>query len=74
MKLPFHYLSLQTGLCFTAADNPNHTSKWDEVDKMLEYMETDTILYREVSSITENLFVLVIMRIGYSLLGYISFL
>ena len=53
MKLPFHYFSLQTGLCFTAADNPNHTSKWDEVDKMLEYMETDTILYREVSSITE---------------------
>lgn len=36
-----------TGLSFTVVDNPHHASKYDVVAKMLEYMETDTILYRE---------------------------
>ncbi|KAK7066264.1 ATP synthase mitochondrial F1 complex assembly factor 2 [Halocaridina rubra] len=36
-----------TGLSFTVVDNPHRATKWDIVDKMLEYMETDTILYRE---------------------------
>ncbi|XP_068209903.1 ATP synthase mitochondrial F1 complex assembly factor 2 [Palaemon carinicauda] len=38
-----------TGLSFTVTDNPLHSSKWDVVDKMLDYLETDTILYREGS-------------------------
>lgn len=36
-----------TGLSFTVADNPLHSTKWDVVNKMLDYMDTDTILYRE---------------------------
>lgn len=38
---------VQTGLSYTVIDNPNHETKWDTVDKTLEYLDTDTLLYRE---------------------------
>ncbi|XP_050728869.1 ATP synthase mitochondrial F1 complex assembly factor 2-like [Eriocheir sinensis] len=36
-----------TGLSYTVVDNPNHETKWDTVDKTLEFLDTDTLLYRE---------------------------
>ncbi|KAG0719624.1 ATP synthase mitochondrial F1 complex assembly factor 2 [Chionoecetes opilio] len=36
-----------TGLSCTVIDNPNHETKWDTVNKILEYLDTDTLLYQE---------------------------
>ncbi|XP_063887901.1 ATP synthase mitochondrial F1 complex assembly factor 2-like isoform X3 [Scylla paramamosain] len=36
-----------TGLSYTVIDNPNHETKWDTVHKTLEYLDTDTLLFRE---------------------------
>ncbi|XP_045106376.1 ATP synthase mitochondrial F1 complex assembly factor 2-like isoform X2 [Portunus trituberculatus] len=38
-----------TGLSYTVIDNPNHETKWDTVHKTLEYLDTDTLLFREES-------------------------
>lgn len=34
-----------TGLCNTAIDNPTKTTKYDLVDNILDFLETDTILF-----------------------------
>lgn len=36
-----------TGLSNTVIDNPNRLNKWDIVNKILEYLDTDTLLYRD---------------------------
>ncbi|RXG73053.1 ATP synthase mitochondrial F1 complex assembly factor 2 [Armadillidium vulgare] len=40
---------LQTGLSFTIIDNPQHVSKPDIVSNILEYLPTDTLLFKEGS-------------------------
>jgi len=35
-----------SALCFTAIDNPNHLSKLDMVNYLLNYIATDTVLYQ----------------------------
>ncbi|KAK8725760.1 hypothetical protein OTU49_010466 [Cherax quadricarinatus] len=36
-----------TGLAFSVIDNVNHETKWNIVNKTLEYLVTDTLLYRD---------------------------
>lgn len=38
--------SLQTSLCSTAIDNPNHLTKEDIVNHILNFLPTDTILFQ----------------------------
>ena len=38
---------LQTGLSYTVIDNPSHETKWDTVNKTMEYLDTDTLLFRD---------------------------
>lgn len=35
----------QSSLCNTAIDNPNHLVKFDAVQEILSFLETDTILF-----------------------------
>lgn len=44
-------LIFQTGLCNTVLDNPNKLTKEDIVQKIIKYLETDTILYTSGVSI-----------------------
>ncbi|XP_076030580.1 ATP synthase mitochondrial F1 complex assembly factor 2 homolog l(2)k14505 [Oratosquilla oratoria] len=39
-----------TSLANTVIDNPNHETKWDTVGKTMEFLDTDTIMYRDDSS------------------------
>jgi len=39
-----------TGLTYTVIDNPNRDTKFDIVSKALDYMDTDTLLYRDDST------------------------
>ena len=43
-----------TGLCNTSVDNPTHATKYDLVDNILNFLETDTILF--FSDNQENLY------------------
>jgi hypothetical protein len=41
--LPFF---LQTALCSTAIDNPNSLTKFDLVQHIISYLDTDTVLFQ----------------------------
>ncbi|KAG7166247.1 ATP synthase mitochondrial F1 complex assembly factor 2-like [Homarus americanus] len=36
-----------TGLANTVIDNPSYQTKWDVINKTLDYMDTDTVLFRD---------------------------
>jgi hypothetical protein len=46
--LPTHCLLsvLQTALCSTAIDNPNKLTKFDLVQHIVSYLDTDTVLFQ----------------------------
>jgi hypothetical protein len=37
---------LQTALCSTAIDNPNNVTKFDLVQHIISYLDTDTVLFQ----------------------------
>ena len=37
---------LQTALCSTAIDNPNNLTKFDLVQHIISYLDTDTVLFQ----------------------------
>ena len=41
-----------TGLCNTAIDNPTSTTKYDLVDNILNFLDTDTLLFFSEVSVT----------------------
>ena len=42
----FHCFLLQTALCSTAIDNPNNLTKFDIVQHIISYLDTDTVLFQ----------------------------
>jgi hypothetical protein len=55
--LPVHCLLsffLQTALCSTAIDNPNKLTKFDLVQHIISYLDTDTVLFQSSVSLTFN--------------------
>lgn len=42
----FPFFFLQTALCSTAIDNPNNVTKFDVVQHIMSYLDTDTVLFQ----------------------------
>nr|CAD7593792.1 unnamed protein product [Timema genevievae] len=43
-----------SALCSTAIDNPNHLNKFDLVNHILSFLDTDTVLFHSYVSIHQN--------------------